>query len=53
VTATSDPLETMEKLKADPYAFDLIITDMTMPQITGDQLAREARRYQNHPVYRL
>lgn len=38
----SDPLEDLEKLKADPYAFDLIITDMTMPQIIVDQPAREA-----------
>ena len=27
--------------KAKPESFDLVISDMTMPQITGDQLAKE------------
>jgi YesN/AraC family two-component response regulator len=27
-------------LEGDPYEFDLVITDMTMPHMTGDQLAR-------------
>jgi len=25
----------------DPYRFDLVITDMTMPGMTGDKLAQE------------
>jgi CheY-like chemotaxis protein len=37
-TSSSQALETF---KADPNYFDLIITDMTMPQMTGDQLATE------------
>jgi DNA-binding NtrC family response regulator len=28
--------------KADPENIDLVLTDMTMPEITGDLLAREA-----------
>ena len=27
----------------DPDKFDLIITDLTMPEMTGDRLAREVR----------
>ncbi|MBI4773892.1 MAG: PAS domain S-box protein [Deltaproteobacteria bacterium] len=34
-------LEALKAFKADPDAFDLVITDMTMPNMTGDRLARE------------
>ncbi|MCX5909832.1 MAG: response regulator, partial [Deltaproteobacteria bacterium] len=30
-----------ELFKEDPTRFDLVITDMTMPKMTGDRLARE------------
>jgi CheY-like chemotaxis protein len=40
VTKTSS-LEALELFRADPGRFDLVITDMTMPKMTGDQLARE------------
>ena len=33
--------EALETFKAKPDSFDLVISDMTMPQMTGDQLARE------------
>jgi len=33
--------EALEAFRAAPDAFDLVITDMTMPNLTGDQLARE------------
>jgi PAS domain S-box-containing protein len=36
-----DPLEALEHFAAQPELFDLIITDMTMPKMTGDKLARE------------
>ncbi|MBF0224995.1 MAG: transporter substrate-binding domain-containing protein [Desulfobacterales bacterium] len=39
VTATYDPVEALEIFKNDPSKFDLVITDMTMPSITGDKLA--------------
>ena len=34
-------LEALEAFKANPESFDLVISDMTMPQMTGDQLAKE------------
>jgi PAS domain S-box-containing protein len=33
-------LEAFELFRSDPYKFDLVITDMTMPGITGDKLAQ-------------
>jgi CheY-like chemotaxis protein len=41
VTATSDPREALDWFKKDPDAFHLVITDMTMPHLTGDRLAEE------------
>ncbi len=32
-------IEALEVFCADPYSFDLIITDLTMPNMTGDKLA--------------
>jgi len=34
-------VEALEAFKANPDAFDLVLTDMTMPNMTGDQFARE------------
>ena len=42
-TRTSSP-ETLELFKEKPDAFDLIVTDMTMPSMTGDVLATEIRK---------
>ena len=33
--------EALHRFHKDPKAFDLVITDMTMPKMTGDRLARE------------
>ena len=41
VQSTTKPLEALEWFKADPDQFDVIITDMTMPRLTGDRLAAE------------
>ncbi len=41
VTATTSSLEALKLFKADPAAFDLVITDMTMPGLTGKELTRE------------
>jgi signal transduction histidine kinase/ActR/RegA family two-component response regulator len=41
VNAVSDPIEAIEIFENDPWAFDIVITDMTMPKITGDLLSRE------------
>lgn len=44
VTAMNSSLEALALFKADPSMYDLIITDQTMPGMTGFQLAREALR---------
>ena len=41
VTETTSSKKAAEIFKADPLAFDLVITDMTMPGMTGEQLAKE------------
>jgi len=38
--------EALELFRAEPDRFDLVITDMTMPKMTGDQLARELMKIQ-------
>jgi PAS domain S-box-containing protein len=37
-----DPKEALNIFVSDPKRFDLIITDMTMPGMTGEQLAKKA-----------
>ena len=41
VTARSSSIEALEAFGADPGRFDLVVTDMTMPQMTGAALAQE------------
>ncbi len=41
VTMRVNSLEALEAFKANPNAFDLVMTDMAMPHIAGDELARE------------
>ena len=41
VEARTNPAEALELLRADPTRFDAVITDMTMPRLTGMSLARE------------
>lgn len=41
VTATSSSLNALDLFSTDPNQFDLVITDMTMPDMTGDELARK------------
>ena len=41
VTALTDPIEALAAFRKDPRAFDLVILDQTMPQMTGGQLATE------------
>lgn len=43
VTAMTSSPEALETIKKNPEAFDLVITDMTMPAITGKQLALEIK----------
>jgi PAS domain S-box-containing protein len=41
VEARTDPMEALDLFRADPDQFDLVITDMSMPHITGDNLVKE------------
>ncbi len=41
VTSRANSVEALDLFATDPAAFDLVITDLTMPNLTGDQLARE------------
>jgi len=41
VTARSDPTEALELFRRTPRAFDIVLTDLTMPGMTGVDLARE------------
>lgn len=40
VTPKTDSEEALAEFAAQPDRFDLVITDMTMPKLTGDRLAR-------------
>jgi PAS domain S-box-containing protein len=44
VEAKSSPLEALRLFSEDPARFDLIITDLTMPEMTGLQLAGEIHK---------
>ena len=39
VVAETDSLAALERFRSQPEAFDLVITDQTMPKMTGEQLA--------------
>ncbi|MBI9085117.1 MAG: PAS domain S-box protein [Desulfobacterales bacterium] len=38
VVTETDSLRALARFRADPDAFDLVMTDMTMPELTGDEL---------------
>jgi CheY-like chemotaxis protein len=42
VTVYTNPAEALSRLQAEPQAFDVLLTDMTMPEMTGIELARGA-----------
>jgi CheY-like chemotaxis protein len=44
VTARTSSKEALEVFRSEPGRFDAVITDMTMPIITGNELARELMR---------
>jgi CheY-like chemotaxis protein len=44
VTTRTSSVEALELFRSKPNNFDLIITDMTMPDLTGDRLAVEVIR---------
>jgi len=41
VTSLTDSMEALEIFRASPHRFDLIITDMAMPNMAGDKLSAE------------
>jgi len=41
VVATRSSTDALDLFRKDPDGFDLVITDMTMPGMTGDRLAKE------------
>jgi len=44
VTATTDSQEGLALFQAEPNGFDLVVTDQTMPGMTGVRLAEEILR---------
>jgi signal transduction histidine kinase/ActR/RegA family two-component response regulator len=48
VTPITDSEAALKEFKARPDAFDLVITDMTMPKITGDRLAQSLMAINPH-----
>ncbi|MFO7986002.1 MAG: PAS domain S-box protein [Desulfatiglandaceae bacterium] len=44
VKCMTDPLETLNIFRTDSEGYDLVITDMTMPGMTGEELGREIMR---------
>ncbi len=44
VTVFTSSVEALEIFRQAPHRFDLVITDQTMPLLTGEVLARELRR---------
>lgn len=43
VEAFSNPLDAVETFRADPGRFDVVVTDMTMPELTGTEFIRIIR----------
>jgi PAS domain S-box-containing protein len=51
VTACSDSRQALEQFEAQPTAFDLVLSDVTMPHLTGAELAqRLLARRPNLPI---
>jgi signal transduction histidine kinase len=44
VVSQQSSIEALELFRAEPDRFDLVITDLTMPHMTGDKLAQELIR---------
>ena len=43
VTSYISGADALETFKASPFSYDLVVTDMSMPNIPGDELAREIK----------
>jgi signal transduction histidine kinase/ActR/RegA family two-component response regulator len=45
VVTQTDPRKALELFRENPDAYDLVITDMIMPGLTGETLARQVSKY--------
>lgn len=45
VESTTNPLQALEMVTTNPDKFDLVITDMAMPKMAGDQLITEVLKF--------
>jgi len=43
VETRASTIDAVQAFKADPQKYDLVISDMTMPKMTGDELARQIK----------
>ncbi len=51
VTSATESLDALEKIRKEPDLFDLIVTDQTMPNLTGVELAQEVLKIRpNMPI---
>jgi nitrogen-specific signal transduction histidine kinase/DNA-binding response OmpR family regulator len=48
VDASTDSVAALETFRKHPNRYDLVITDMTMPNLTGKQLAEEIRQVRSN-----
>jgi len=46
VEISLNPLQALDLFQSKPDSFDLVITDMTMPQMTGAKLAQKLKELQ-------
>jgi len=49
IDGAGDGREALEKYRTDPY--DLIITDLNMPELTGIELIKEVAKYENNTEF--
>jgi DNA-binding NtrC family response regulator len=47
VTVINNPKKALDRFKTTPNAFDLLLTDLTMPELSGLRLAAEMRAIDN------
>ncbi|SLM33000.1 putative Histidine kinase [Desulfamplus magnetovallimortis] len=43
VQTTTSPVDALELFRSEPHLFDLVLTDMTMPQMTGAKLSEKLK----------
>ena len=60
VTAVTMGLHALQMVEENPRGFDMVISDLTMPQLTGEQVARRLKKnqsgsagYHNHRQQRV